>query len=87
MKKNMYSKYYQAAIVSKDLWFVTAIIRSFEHLELNRTIDVKNSILEFFVPEGNEKEFLEVMVYFQDTGLVTSLQELPNRLSDESQEV
>ena len=74
--------YYQATIRQKDCWFFVATLRSYEHLAFDRTYDVEKSIFEFFVPPSNEHIFLEIMHYFEGTGLVSDLKKLPNRLTD-----
>ncbi len=81
----MYSSYYQAHVAEKDCWFLVAILRSFEHLAFDRTVDKERSIFEFFVPEGNEASFLELMDYFEGQGIVSDLQKLPNRLAREDE--
>lgn len=78
----MYCKYYQAQVREKDCWFLVAILRSFEHLAFDRTIDTETSTFEFFVPEAQVATFLELMNYFINMGLVTNLTEMPNRLTD-----
>ncbi len=77
-----YSSYYQAQVVEKDCWFLAAVMRSFEHLSFDRTYDKETSTFEFFVPEGLEKSFLEVMDYFKNEGIITTLIKQPNRLRD-----
>jgi len=74
--------YYQAHIVARDCWFFIGILRSYEHLCFDRTIDVEKSIIEFFVPTAFEQSFLELMHYFEQQGIVTSLKKLPNRLEN-----
>jgi hypothetical protein len=76
----MTCSYYQAHIVRSKVWFVAAVLRSFEHLVFERTIDKENSIIEFFVPQDVEKYFLEVMHYFEQQAIVVGLQKLTNRL-------
>jgi hypothetical protein len=77
-----YSLYYQAHVVPQTAWYVTAATRSFEHLAFDRTIDVKNSIFEFFVPSDMESYFLEIMNSLQAQGYIQNLQKLPNRLEN-----
>ena len=77
-----YCKYYQAQVKRSECWFFAAILRSFEHMAFDRTLDLKNSIFEFFVPDAMEDQFLSLMDYFQDAGIVSNLQKLPNRLLD-----
>lgn len=78
--ERLYCSYYQAHIERELCWFVTATMRSYEHVAFDRTIDPATSLFEFFVPTATEKYFLELMVYFQAKGLVSNLQKLPNRL-------
>lgn len=82
-----YCSYYQATIKRQDCWFLTSIIRSFEHVAFDRTVDVHNSVFEFFVPESMEAEFLDIMRYFQKHDIATNLVKLPNRLMDPSEAV
>ncbi len=82
-----YCSYYQATIKREDCWFLTSIIRSFEHVVFDRTVDVQNSVFEFFVPESMEAEFLHIMRYFQDQGIASNLVKLPNRLMDAAEKV
>ena len=76
----MYCSYYQAHVERELCWFVTASLRSYEHVAFDRTLDPSTSLFEFFVPETTEKYFLEVMAYFEAEGLVTGLRKMPNRL-------
>lgn len=78
----MYCIYYQAHVRKADCWFVVAILRSFEHLAFDRTHIKANSVFEFFVPEQNEKHFLQLMDYFIGQDIISSLIKLPNRLLD-----
>jgi hypothetical protein len=76
-----YCSYYQAAILKEKVWYFTAILRSYEHLVFERTIDKEKSIFEFFVPPDLEHYFLETMHYFQQQDIVRNLQKLPNRFA------
>jgi hypothetical protein len=78
----MWSLYYQAQVSEPESWFMVGILRSFEHLCFDRTLDVKNSIFEFFVPAENEKTFLELMHWFEQQGIVRDVKKLENRLKD-----
>jgi len=72
--------YYRAYVLKKDCWFLVAILRSFEHMAFDRTIDKESSLFEFYVPRSNQRCFLELMDYFQKNGLVLDLKECTNRL-------
>lgn len=74
--------YFQAYILREKTWFLTASLRSFEHLCFNRTIEKKSGLFEFFVPADLEQSFLEVMDFFQKEGIVNNLQRKENRLLD-----
>lgn len=73
--------YYQATVERSKCWFLVAVLRSFEHVAFDRTLDVAQSRFEFFVPADMEAIFLELMDYFQKTGIVTTVEQLPNRLT------
>ena len=84
MHKNnfLYCSYYQAHIKKELCWFVTAALRSYEHVAFDRTLDVATSLFEFFVPETTEKFFLEIMAYFEQEGIVQNLIKTHNRLEN-----
>lgn len=77
-----YCSYFQAIVKKESCWYLTAILRSYEHLAFDRTIDVATSRFEFFVPPQLEPFFLKLMDFFVEKGIVTDLQKLPNRLID-----
>ncbi len=77
--------YYQALVKRSDTWFLTSVLRSFEHLTFDRTLNSEQGLFEFFVPENAEPYFLHVMDYFQKQHIVTGLQKLPNRLLTDAQ--
>ena len=78
----LYSSYYQANVKKELCWFITATLRSYEHLAFDRTLDPETSLFEFFVSPFSENFFLEIMSYYQEEGLITNLVKLPNRLAD-----
>jgi hypothetical protein len=80
-----YSSYYQAYIEKSSCWYVVAILKSYEHLAFDRTLDTQTNLFEFYVPEAREQEFIRLMQFFNDKNLVTDLKKLPNRLRDPSQ--
>ncbi|OQA35856.1 MAG: hypothetical protein BWY54_00378 [Candidatus Dependentiae bacterium ADurb.Bin331] len=74
--------YYQAKLERSQVWFIVGILRSYEHLVFERTVDKQSSLFEFFVPIQLERYFLELMALFEKKGMVTDLEKLPNRLVD-----
>ena len=77
-----YCLYYQAQVKRKDCWFLVGVLRSFEHMAFDRTIDKKNSIFEFFVSPYMKEDFEHLMNYFLKEGIITNFQELENRLKN-----
>lgn len=77
---NDYCLYYQAQVPRDKTWFLVGILRSYEHLVFDRTIDKEKGIFEFFVPEDLEHYFLELMNDLQHRGTIQNLQKQKNRL-------
>lgn len=82
-----YCSYYQAIVDKTFCWYFVAILKSYEHLAFDRTLDTPTNLFEFYVPESREQEFLRLMHYFEQQHLINNLQKLPNRLADPSQEL
>lgn len=82
-----YCSYYQAYVDKKLCWYVIAILKSYEHLAFDRTLDTKTNLFEFYVPESREQEFLKLMNYFTNEHLVNELKKLPNRLMNSDQQL
>lgn len=74
--------YYHAQIKRNEAWFFVSVLKSWEHVAFDRTIDVERSLFEFFVPPSMEPYFLQLMQLMEKQGVVTNLQKLPNRLAD-----
>lgn len=74
-----YCEYYQAIVDRQKTWFFTAILRSFEHVVFDRTLDGDTGLFEFFVPVDQEEFFLQIIRAFEQLGVVTELKKLPNR--------
>lgn len=72
--------YYQAQVQKSNTWYLTAVLRSFESLAFDRSIDKLSSTFEFFVPKDLEPYFLDLMSYFESIGLISDLKKAPNRL-------
>ncbi len=85
--QQLYCFYYQAHVERASCWFVVAVLKSFEHMSFDSTLNNESSLFEFFVPTSTERYFLQVMDYLADQGLVNNLKKLPNRLLDPAQKV
>jgi len=75
-----FCSYYQAYVNREQSWFVVAALKGYDHLSLDRTLDVATSLFEFFVPPAQEELFLQVIARLQEKNLIRDLQKLPNRL-------
>lgn len=80
-----YCLYYQAYVPPVKGWYVVAILKSYDHIALARTVDVKNSVWEFYVPHAMEQSFLQIMAALAKEGAIERVQKLPNRLADPAQ--
>ena len=80
-----YSEYYQSHIPQQNCWLLTGLLRSCEHVAFDRTVDVPNSIFEFFVPADQEEEFVFFMNAMIRRGIILDLKKLPNRIKTEQQ--
>ncbi|MFI5333055.1 MAG: hypothetical protein ACHQVS_03055 [Candidatus Babeliales bacterium] len=78
-----YCAYYQAQVERSRSLFLVALLRSYEHVSFDRTLDVPNSIFEFYVPEDQEESFLGIMHALEQEGIIQHLNKLPNRLITE----
>ena len=76
--------YYQAHVRKERAWFLVGILKSFEHMAFDRTIDKENSIFEFFVPSSMKNHFESLMHFFMKEKIITSFSEMPNRLMDKN---
>ncbi len=79
-----YCSYYVGHIKREKVWLLTAMLRGSEHVVFDRTIDVKESLFEFFVPVDMEHIFLELTDFFKKEGLLLSLTKKENRLLNDS---
>lgn len=75
----MYSKYYLAKVLREKTWFLAGVLRNESNLVLDRSLDAKNNLFEFFVSEDQEDHFLDVMESMKKRGVVLSLQKAVNR--------
>lgn len=76
--------YYQAHIDKQRCWFFVAVLRSFEHMAFDRTLDKATSLFEIFVPHAAQAMFENIMRELSTQDIVIDWQNLPNRLSDPS---
>jgi len=84
VENNKFCQYYQAHVDKKMTWFVVATLKSYEHMQFDRTIDPNQSIFEFFVPQDMEHLFLAVIERLTKKGYVSGLVKQENRLKTEN---
>ncbi|MBD3273182.1 hypothetical protein GF385_02410 [Candidatus Dependentiae bacterium] len=77
----MYCKYYKAKSLKSKTWFVFGAIRNEENVAFGRTLDKKESILEFFVAPDYEQHFIKIMKYLKNKGYILELKKEINRLA------
>jgi hypothetical protein len=82
-----YCLYYQAKVNKPDTGFLTATLRSFEHLCFDRSLNKEAFLFEFFVPAQFEQSFLELMYFYEQQNMISDLKKLPNRLQDPNAEL
>lgn len=82
-----YCSYYTALVDKTFCWYVVAILKSYEHLAFDRTLDTPTNLFEFYVPADREQQFLRLMEHFKNQHLVSDLTKKQNRLMDPSQEL
>ena len=80
MSEIAYSAYYQVSVNKSKGWFFVGILRSYENVAFDRTLDKETSLFEVFVAPHSEAEFLDVMQLLANRQVITNLKKLPNRL-------
>ena len=81
------SAYYQATVIGPDATLLVAVLKTFDSLCFDRTLDREAGLFEFFVTPLETDRFLSVMHAFEQRGVVQDLRELPNRLLDPTQQL
>jgi len=74
------SAYFQATVVGPDATLLVAVLKTFDSLCFDRTLEREASLFEFFVTPLETEQFLSVMHAFEQRGVVKDLRKLPNRL-------
>jgi len=77
---NQFCLYYVGQVKKEKVWMLSSALRGTEHIAFDRTIDVTQSLFEFFVPVSMESIFLELMDYLRCEGVLLSLEKKENRL-------
>ena len=82
-----FCSYYRAYVVKKKTCLFVAILRSYEHIAFDRTLDKQTGLFEFFVPQECEEIFVDVMHQLSSAGMVSDPEKIPNRLIDPQAQV
>ena len=80
----LYCQYYQATVLRKKTWFLSACLRNESNVVFARSLDAPNNIFEFFVPSDQEEFFLDIMKRLQEKGIILSLEKKENRLKSKN---
>lgn len=76
----MYCKYYQAKSLKPKTWFVFGAVRNEENVAFGRTLDKKESLIEFFVAPDYEEHFVKLMNSLSKRGYILEFHKMENRL-------
>ena len=79
--KHYVSYYFVGRVERSKVWVLVSAVRATEHVCFDRTLDVAESIFEFFVSPSMVSVFLEVMDYLKKERVLLSLEQLPNRFT------
>ena len=75
----MLSKYYVAVVVKERTWFVSGCVRNLGHVALERSLNAKENLFEFFVAPMWTAAFESSLLELQSRGDVVSFCEKTNR--------
>lgn len=81
VKSSLYCAYYHARIEPQHVWFFVGVLKSYDHLGFDRTLDKQTSTFEFFVPESSVPEFEALVHRFVADRVMSDVKRLPNRLA------
>ena len=73
--------YYTGHVKKEKAWMLTAVLRGAENVAFDRTLNVKESIFEFFVPEDMENIFLQAAEYLKKQDVLLTLVKEKNRFA------
>lgn len=76
------STYFQAHVERSKAHMVSSVFQFVENVAFYRTVDVENSIFEFFVSPDLVDVFLHVIQSLEKIGAVHWCKEMPNRLAE-----
>ncbi|MBD3231651.1 hypothetical protein GF322_03235 [Candidatus Dependentiae bacterium] len=79
----MLCEYYQVKTQKVKTWFVVGCFRNEDNLAFERTLDLQNSILEFFVPPNYNDQFLNIINWLINKKYILNIKKMENRLINE----
>jgi hypothetical protein len=77
--QNTLCAYYLARTDRQRTWFVNGAFRNEFNMCLERCLDKRQSLFEFFVPASMEQRFLAIAQHLLDHGYLLSLEKKTNR--------
>ncbi|MBY0353094.1 hypothetical protein K2W90_01900 [Candidatus Babeliales bacterium] len=79
----MYCKYYQAQVLKEKTWLVIGVFRNEDNVAFARALEGRRNVIEFFVPDSQEEQFLHVIDCLMEKGAILSCEEKPNRIKED----
>ena len=76
------STYFQAHVERSKCHVVSSTFQFVEYVAFYLTVDVENSIIEFFVSPDMVDIFLDVVAALQKINVIHWCKEMPNRLAE-----
>ena len=76
----MYCEYYQANVLRKKTWFLSAAMRNESNVAFARALEGENDLFEFFVPKDQEERFLFLINTLKVRGIILNFEKKENRL-------
>lgn len=81
----MYCRYFTAKILKEKTWLLTGLLKNEESIALERALDPRSGLFEFFVPQEQVDNFLKFMSAVEKLGLILSpVVECKNRIEQQS---
>ena len=78
-----YCTYYQAVVPERaNHMKLVGILKYYDHLCFDRTLDASHGLFEFFVPPAQEQKFKDIMHRLVAYGIIKQFEKKENRLQD-----
>ncbi len=75
------SHYYLMNTTSKNVMYITALLKSMDNVAFHRTVEGTSNVIEFFVAPEQEPAFNDLLKWLKECRLEFSIQQTANRLA------